>query len=114
MSQTDYAVVFGGIRIRVRDLRRDLARPLVSLAEPIAKYLADADGPADLDFVVETLDNDPPAIGRLLFDSGNIWRLFDDGDVYRIECRVPGILYKVAFFSKDLTRGTLRMRELDD
>jgi len=109
MSLTDYSFSLGGIRIHFRDVRGANARPHFSFEAPIGKYLDPSDSPADLDLTVEPLEADPPRSGKLLFDSGAIWQLFDQGDTYRIECRVHGELYKVAFLSKDLTRGTLQL-----
>ncbi|HEY2323882.1 MAG TPA: hypothetical protein VGJ82_13585 [Thermoanaerobaculia bacterium] len=113
MSLSDYSISFGGFRIRVHDVRGENVRPHVSLEGPIAKYIVANDAPAHLDLTVETLKA-PPIPGRtLLFDSGGVWRLFDDGDCYRIECRVYGDLYKIAFLSKDLTHGTVKMVPYD-
>lgn len=114
IGQTDYSVSFGDVRIRVRDQRGNDARPSVSLEGPIARYLVASDKPADLDVVVEMMDRELSAPGPMLFDSGGVWRLFDDGDCYRIECRVfDEEPYKVAFLSKDLSRALLKMREGD-
>jgi hypothetical protein len=113
MSLSDYSVSYGGFRIRVRDVRGENARPHVSLEGPIAKYIVANDASADVDLIIETLETEPPAGRTLLFDSGGVWRLFDDGDCYRIECRVYADLYKIAFLSKDLTRGTVKMVPYD-
>ena len=113
MSPSNYSISFGGFRIRVRDVRGEKARPHVTLEGPNAKYIVANDAPADLDLTVETLQAEPAAGRTLLFDSGGVWRLFDDGDCYRIECRVFGDLYKAAFLSKDLTRGTVKMVPYD-
>lgn len=114
MTPSDYTVSCGGFRIRLRDVRGENARPHVTLEDPIGKYVVANDAPADLDFTIETLEGEPPAGRTLLFDSGGVWKLFDDGDGYQIECRGNGDqLYKIAFFSKDLTRGTVKMVPFD-
>jgi hypothetical protein len=114
IDQTDYSVSFGDVRIRVRDQRGGSARPSVSLAGPIARYLVASDKPADLDVVVETMDGKISTPGPMLFDSGGVWRLFDDGECYRIECRVrEEEPYKVAFLAKDLSSAVVKMREGD-
>jgi hypothetical protein len=113
MSLPVYSISFGGFRIRVHDARGENVRPHVSLEGPIAKYIVANDAQAHLDLTIETLKA-PPIPGRtLLFDSGGVWRLFDDGDCYRIECRVYGDLYKIAFLSKDLSHGTVKMVPYD-
>lgn len=114
IDTADYSLSFGSVKIRVRDQRGTAARPSVSLEGPIARYLVSNDLPADLDVVVERLESEPAASGTMLFDSGGVWRLFDDGDQYRIECRVyDQPPYKVAYLSKDLRRATVKMREGD-
>jgi hypothetical protein len=110
MPLTDYSIAYGGIRIRIRDLRGENASPRMSFANtPIEKYVVANEVTADLDVAVETLEGDIPATGKLLFDSGAVWQLFEDDGAYRIECRVYGDLYKVAFLSSDLARATVRM-----
>jgi hypothetical protein len=114
MSLTDYSISYGGVRVRIRDLRGENASPRMSFANtPIEKYVVANEATADLDVTVETLENDVPATGKLLFDSGAVWKLFEDhaedGGAYRIECRVYGELYKVAFLSGDLARATVKM-----
>jgi hypothetical protein len=113
MPLSDYTVSYGGFRIRVHDVRGEHALPRVSLQAPIAKYIVANDAPADLDLTIETLETEPPAHGRLLFDSGGVWRIFDEGDSYRLECSVYGELYKIAYLSKELTDGVVRMAPLD-
>lgn len=114
IDHSDYSVSFGDVRIRVRDQRGGDARPSVSLEGPIARYLVASDKPADLEVVVETMEREPAPPGVMLFDSGGVWRLFDDGDAFRIECRVREEQpYKVAFLSKDLRSAVVKMRAGD-
>ena len=100
--------------MRFHDEREANTRPHVSLEGPIATFLVRDDAVPDLDFVVTTLDEEPASTGTLLFDSGELWKLFDEGDAYRIECRVYGELYKVAIVSKDLRNGVVRLGAVDD
>jgi len=55
-----------------------------------------------------------PPHGELLFDSGAVWKLFEDGGGYRIECRSQlfgELPYKTAAIARDLRRVTINMRE---
>jgi hypothetical protein len=68
---------------------------------------------ADVELAVSVLDAPIPVDGELLFESGAVWRMFRDGDGYRIECRSPlfgGDPYKVARFDSSFTRGTILLR----
>lgn len=114
MSRSDYTVSCGGFRIRVNDVRGENARPYVTLENPIGKFIVADAAPADLDVTIEKLEGEPSAGRTLRFDSGGIWRLFDEGDCYRIDCRADGVLYKVAYLSKDLTHGTVKVAPLGD
>ena len=62
---------------------------------------------------VEQVDQIEAARGELLFDSGAVWKLFDDGGDYRIDCfsEIFGDEpYKSARISRDLSEVALRMR----
>jgi hypothetical protein len=68
---------------------------------------------ADVELAVQVLDAPIPVDGELLFESGAVWRMFRDGDGYRIECRTESFgtdAYKVARFDSSFTRGTILMR----
>jgi hypothetical protein len=62
---------------------------------------------------VEQVEHIERANGALLFDSGAVWKLFDDGGAYRIDCfsemfgEEP---YKSARISRDLAEVVVRMR----
>lgn len=67
---------------------------------------------ADVEIKVAVRDAPIPLDGELLFESGAVWRIFRDGDGYRIECRadLPGSEpYKVARFDSSFTHGTILM-----
>src|SRR5438270_269266 len=62
---------------------------------------------------VSRVDHIEPPRGELLFDSGAVWKLFDDGDHYRLDCfsEIFGDEpYKSARISRDLSEVSLRMR----
>jgi hypothetical protein len=65
---------------------------------------------SDVEIDVAVLDAPVPMDGEQLFDSGAVWRMFRDGDGYRIECHseVLGVdAYKIARFDSSFTRGRL-------
>lgn len=67
--------------------------------------------PADVDIDVTFLEQYEPPRGELLFDSGAVWRMYAEGDGFRIECQSDMISetpYKVATFNRDFTRGTIQ------
>lgn len=67
-------------------------------------------GPADVELTITTVAPSS-ARGELLFDSGAVWKLYRDGDGYRIDCTAPPIFgdepYRVVRFDSSFTRGTL-------
>lgn len=102
----------GGIAIRVRtsDARLD-----VPFDEPTARFVVSPRTP-DLDVVVSVLENYTPPAGELLFDSGGVWKSYDEGARYRIECRsiFSGELpYKIALVDRDLVHVEVQMRMIE-
>lgn len=68
---------------------------------------------ADVEIAVGMLDAPIPMDGELLFESGAVWRMFRDGEGYRVECRSPLFgddPYKVARFDSSFTRGTILLQ----
>lgn len=66
-------------------------------------------GPADVELTLTTTPP-PQTRGELLFDSGAVWKLFRDGDGFRIDCYSPIFgdePYRVVRFNDSFTRGTL-------
>src|ERR1700759_4477954 len=54
-----------------------------------------------------------PTGGRLAFDSGSVWKLFDDGDGWRIDCHAEMFgaePYKVARFDREFRNGRILLR----
>jgi hypothetical protein len=71
--------------------------------------------PADVEIRVGVLEAPLPAGGELLFDSGAVWRIFRDGEGFRIECRSEAFgsdPYKVARFDASFTRGQVLLSPL--
>lgn len=67
---------------------------------------------SDVEILVALREQPIPLDGEMLFDSGGVWRMFRDGDGYRIECRselLGSDPYKVARFDSSFTRGTILM-----
>jgi hypothetical protein len=84
----------------------------VPLENPHAHF-AVAASPADADMFVTYDQSYAPPRGRMLFDSGSVWKLFDDPEGFRIECSstlVSEHPYKIATVSRDLRRVDLQMR----
>src|SRR5690349_20641886 len=101
----DFGFCVGGIGIEVvgseRDPRPPFAHPLPLMRE------------RDCIVRVSYVEQIERAKGELLFDSGAVWKLFDDGGAYRIDCfsEVFGEEpYKSARISRDLAEVALRMR----
>jgi hypothetical protein len=104
----DDTLSIGGIAIRVRssDARLD-----VPFDEPTSRFIVGSRTP-DIDVAVSVLEDYTPA-GELLFDSGGMWRMYAEGDAYRIECRSEStgdVPYKIAIVSRDVAHVEVRMR----
>jgi hypothetical protein len=81
--------------------------------DPAARFVIAGNGPADLDLSIERVDAMPGPGGTLLFDSGAVWSMFDDGGRIRIDCHshlFGDAPYKVAYFDRDFTAGRVLLR----
>jgi len=104
------------VSLKIADLRlvlRSVADDLsLSLAGPISEFVNDEEAEADLEISVDWADRlggfDE---GRVLFDSGSIWRLYeleDGGCEFRLAAPFSNWqTYKAARFDKDWTRGEI-------
>lgn len=55
-----------------------------------------------------------PSAGDLVFDSGAVWKMYREGDGWRIDCTSVAFgdgPYKIGRFSEDFTRGEIVVRE---
>jgi len=80
-----------------------------------ARFLAEGDGAPDLELTLERVTAMPPRRGDLVFDSGAVWSMFDDGGGgLRVDCRSPSFgeaPYKVALFDRDFAAGRVLLRD---
>ena len=86
-----------------------LRRPL---PEASGRFAVDS-ARVDLMIRVEAMALPLPPPGRLLFDSGAVWRAYDDGGGFRIDCRSDLFgdePYKSAFFDRDFRQGRILVR----
>ena len=106
--------------MRLRIARIDIA---ISSADPALTpyaaggagqlFLADGNGAADVALSLERVTEMPARRGELVFDSGAVWSMYDDGGRLRIDCHseVFGAApYKTAFFDRDFTAGRVLLR----
>jgi hypothetical protein len=102
-------VRIANIAIGIRYADESLRRPL---SETVSRF-AVAEGVPDIVITVDVMPADLPPPGRLLFDSGAVWRAYDDDGGFRIDCssEVFGdIPYKSAFFDRELREGRILVR----
>lgn len=82
--------------------------------DPAARFVIDNHhGPADIDLTIERAAVMPEPSGTLLFDSGAVWSMADDGGRFRIDCSsvmLGDAPYKVAYFDRDFTTGRVLLR----
>lgn len=102
-------VRIANIAIGIRYADESLRRPL---SETVSRF-AVTEGVPDIVVTVDVMPADLPPRGRLLFDSGAVWRAYDDDGGFRIDCssEVFGDLpYKSAFFDHALREGRVLVR----
>jgi hypothetical protein len=90
-------------------LRCDDPRLALQWSAAARRFLV-SDTPADVELTVRGVENNPPHDGDLIFESGGVWRLFRDGDGFRVECHAPVFAnnpYKIARFDASFTRGEI-------
>lgn len=101
----DFFLRIGGLTFAVHGSQ-------VALEEPHARFAVEP-APADVDVFITYDESYAPPRGRLLFDSGAVWQLFEDPAGFRIECNSAIISdrpYKLATVSRDFRRVDLQMR----
>lgn len=106
----DFFLRIGDVAVAVRHADPAL---FVDPAPPLRNFLVDRVADPDLTIDVVTLDEYEPPRGPLLFDSGVVWTLFENGDSYRIECRshlYGDLPYKLADVDRDFEHAVVRVR----
>ncbi|MBV8518579.1 MAG: hypothetical protein JO197_14370 [Acidobacteria bacterium] len=85
--------------------------------EPVSRFLVPPQSVSgvtpDLTLDVVLMDASPPPPAELIFDSDAVWRLYRDGDGFRIDCRSEAFgdtPYKIATFDAEFARGTIQLR----
>ncbi|MEA2238804.1 MAG: hypothetical protein QOC81_3528 [Thermoanaerobaculia bacterium] len=110
MSRSEL-IRIAGITLRVRYADESLRRPL---SETMSRFaVVDDGGHADVDIVIEAMNGPLPRPGKLLFDSGAVWRAYEIDGGFRIDCHsgtLGDVPYKVALFNHDLSSARVLVR----
>jgi len=110
MSTASEVLRIADIAIGIRYADESFRRPL---SKTVSRFSVEPPAETDITITVEPMPDALPPAGRLLFDSGAVWRAFDDDGGFRIDC-FSDILgerpYKAAFFDRDLREGRILMR----
>jgi hypothetical protein len=110
MSSAPDLIRIAGITLRVRYTDESLRRPL---PPTVKRFAIDATDAVDLDLLVEAVPDAMAAPGRILFDSGGVWRAYEIVDGLRIDCRSPlfgDAPYKTALIDGDFRHGRILVR----
>jgi len=110
MSSASEVLRIADIAIGIRYADEALRRPL---SKTVSRFSVEPSSETDITITVEAMPEALPPAGRLLFDSGAVWRAFDNDGGFRIDCfsDILGELpYKVALFDRDLREGRIFMR----
>jgi hypothetical protein len=110
MSPASEVLRIADIAIGIRYADESLRRPL---SKTVSRFAVEPSNETDITVMVDAMPDSLPTAGRLLFDSGAVWRAFDDDGGFRIDCfsDILGELpYKVAFFDRELREGRIFMR----
>src|SRR5690349_20197839 len=84
----------------------------LGVSGPSAKFLVDDVATPDVRVEVKWIEPGPSAPRKTKFDSGGVWKLYEDGGRHRFELsspKFPGGPYKVALFDDDFTRGEIQL-----
>jgi hypothetical protein len=108
-SAAPEVVRIAGIAIGIRYADASLHRPF---SETVGRF-AVASGDVDVNITVEAMTLPVPLAGRLLFDSGAVWRAYNDDGGFRIDCfseLFGDVPYKIARFDRAFREGRILMR----
>jgi hypothetical protein len=84
----------------------------IGVGDPLGRFLVAA-ASADLEIEVEMLEGEQAARGELIFDSGAVWKLYEEAGGFRIDCHSVNLgttPYKTAIFDAALTHGRIAIR----
>ncbi len=110
MSSASEVLRIADIAIGIRYDDESLRRPL---SETVRRFAVTSSAETDITITVDAMPVSLPPSGRLLFDSGAVWRAFDDSGGFRIDCfsdTLGDLPYKAAFFDRELRQGRILMR----
>jgi len=85
----------------------------VSLTPPLEPFRIEA-GESDINIRVEWVDHLPPGRGRMLFESGSIWRLYENHGEFQFDFKTPRLgrwPYKRLLTDLSFRRITVQMSE---
>jgi len=108
-SAAPEVVRIAGIGIGIRYADPTLHRPM---SETVGRFAVASDD-IDVDISVEAMTLPVPPAGGLLFDSGAVWRAYDDDGGFRIDCfseLFGDVPYKIARFDREFRNGRILMR----
>ncbi|MEW6734573.1 MAG: hypothetical protein AB1489_24825 [Acidobacteriota bacterium] len=108
-SQQSLYLAIAGIKIAMRCVQPELR---LGSDGAIAKFLI-AETNAEVNITIEWRDKFTESNGQLLFDSGGVWQLYEDGDRLRYQFSSPvfgSSPYKVALFDRSFTEGYVYLR----
>jgi hypothetical protein len=111
MSSPIEHISIAGMLLRLRYAEESLRRPL---SETTGRFSVDAvRGAIDLDIVIDEMPPELESPGKLLFDSGAVWRMHETSDGFRIDCHSTLFgdkPYKVALFNRDFSQAHIFVR----
>ena len=108
-SSAGELIRIGGIGIGLRYADLSLRR---NLSDTVSRFSVSS-GETEVRVTIDAMTLPLPPSGRLLFDSGAVWRAYDDRGGFRIDCRSEpfgDVPYKAAFFDRDFREGRILMR----
>jgi hypothetical protein len=114
MPSRSELIRIAGLTLRVRYADESLRRPLPPTMSRFA-IAPDSFANTDIvmDIVIEPMDAPLPAPGKLLFDSGAVWRAYETDGGFRIDCHSEifgAVPYKAALFRSDLSQARILVR----
>jgi hypothetical protein len=100
----------GGITLAVDYADESLRHPMPASTQ---RFLVDDDDRITLALAVEPMPQVLPSPGRLLFDSGGVWRMYEREGGYRLDCASDSfgeVPYKSVLLDRELQTGRILIR----